>query len=56
MKVEPFNFLKTPKEVGVGESQASESWPEILLDSSLNQPPWARNLICCFSVILSGSP
>lgn len=39
-------FLKPPKEVGVGVSQASESRPEILLDFSLNQPPWALNLIC----------
>lgn len=36
---EPFNFLKTPQGVEVGVSQASEYWPEILLDFSLNQPP-----------------
>lgn len=53
---EPFNFLKTLEEKGVGVSQASESRLEILLDSPLNHPPWARDVICCFSVILSGSP
>lgn len=49
-------FLKPPGGWRVGVCQASESQPEILLDFFLNQPPWAFNLICCFSIILSGSP
>lgn len=53
---EPFNFLKALEEEGVGVSQASDSRPEILLGSPLNQPPCAHDVTCCFSVILSGSP